>query len=142
MAGLLKSHRWEVLPSDGDAEGELVRTLGIAPLVARVLVARGIKDVQGASRFLTPSLERDWADPLDIPGMRAVADRVERAIASGETIAVFGDFDVDGMSATCLLTLALRGWVWHGATWVIQLTECEWFAEPCEQSVTCCRVWR
>lgn len=108
MAGLLKSHRWEVLPSDGDAEGELVRTLGIAPLVARVLVARGIKDVQGASRFLTPSLERDWADPLDIPGMRAVADRVERAIASGETIAVFGDFDVDGMSATCLLTLALR----------------------------------
>ena len=108
MAGLLDSKRWEVLSTDEQAERELVRTLGVTPLVARVLVARGFREVAAASRFLTPSLERDWADPLDIPGMLEAADRVELALARGERIAVFGDFDVDGMTATCLLTLGLR----------------------------------
>ena len=80
----------------------------VPAIVARTLAARGIATVEEAERFLTPSLERDWADPLLIPGMGAAADRVERALDAGESIAVFGDFDVDGMSATCLLTLALR----------------------------------
>lgn len=57
---------------------------------------------------MTPSLDRDWADPLIIPGMSVVADRVERAIRNHEHIAVFGDFDVDGITSTCLLTEALR----------------------------------
>lgn len=80
----------------------------VPAIVARTLAARGIATVEEARRFLTPSLERDWADPLLIPGMGEAADRVERALDAGESIAVFGDFDVDGMSATCLLTLALR----------------------------------
>ena len=80
----------------------------VPAIVARTLAARGIVTVEEARRFLTPSLERDWADPLLIPGMGEAADRVERALDAGESIAVFGDFDVDGMSATCLLTLALR----------------------------------
>ena len=95
MAGLLNSRRWEVLPSDAQAEHELVRQLGVSPLVARVLVARGKRDVDEAARFLSPSLERDWADPLDIPGMAEAADRVERALLDAERIAVFGDFDVE-----------------------------------------------
>ena len=77
-------------------------------MVARVLVARGLSAIDDARSFLSPSLERDWCDPLLIPGMDEAADRLELAIARGETIAVFGDFDVDGMSATCLLTLGLR----------------------------------
>ena len=64
--------------------------------------------VADGHRFLTPSLERDWCDPLDVPGMREVADRIEAALVHGETIAVFGDFDVDGITSTCLLTEALR----------------------------------
>lgn len=86
----------------------LCEELGIPPLVARVLCARGVCDLDEARRYLAPSLERDWVDPLEIPGMEVVADRVERAIRDGERIAVFGDFDVDGMTSTCLLTLALR----------------------------------
>lgn len=108
MSGLLESRRWELLPTDGEAEASLVRELGVSPLVARVMVARGLRDVATARRFLSPSLDRDWADPLDIPGMAEVADRVELALTRGERMAVFGDFDVDGMTATCLLTLALR----------------------------------
>ncbi|MBP3894631.1 MAG: single-stranded-DNA-specific exonuclease RecJ [Atopobiaceae bacterium] len=108
MGGLIGSKRWDVLPSNDEIERRLVEALGISPLVARVLTARGLTDVDQARAFLSPSLERDWYDPLLIPGMHEAADRVERAINDGETIAVFGDFDVDGMSATCLLTLGLR----------------------------------
>ena len=106
--GLLNSPRWEVLERDEAAERDLISSLGVTPLVARVLVARGVKEVEAARRFLEPSLDRDWADPLIIPGMREAADRVQVAIVQRERIAVFGDFDVDGMTATCLLTLALR----------------------------------
>ena len=108
MPALKDSRRWETLAQDRAAETALVRELGLPPLVARVLAARGIKDPAVAAEFLSPSLARDWADPLVIPGMREVADRVELAISRGERIVVFGDFDVDGMTSTCLLTLALR----------------------------------
>lgn len=108
MAGLADSRRWQVLPRDEVAEERLVHDMGIAPLVARVLVARGITNPSDVHTFLTPSLERDWADPLRIPGMQQAAERICRAIYEGETIAVFGDFDVDGMSAASLLVLGLR----------------------------------
>jgi single-stranded-DNA-specific exonuclease len=71
------------------------------------MAARGVTP-ETADVFLHPSLERDWVDPLRIPGLGDVADRVQAALAAHEVIAVFGDFDVDGMSSTCLLTLALR----------------------------------
>ena len=108
MTGLLDSARWQVLPSDGECERVLCERLGVTPLVARVLCARGVREPDDARRFLLPSLRRDWVDPLLIPGMAEAADRVEQAIRSGETIAVYGDFDVDGMTSTCLLTLGLR----------------------------------
>lgn len=94
--------------NDPSLEGKLVSGLHLAPLVARIMVAHGIGSVEEGRLFLTPSLERDWADPLIIPGMAEVAARVERAVRSGELIAVFGDFDVDGITSTCLLTEALR----------------------------------
>ena len=108
MSGVRESRRWSVLKCDEDRARELARALSVPPMVARVLAARGHDDVDEAREFLSPSLDRDWADPLCIPGMGEVADRVGRALDEGETIAVFGDFDVDGMTSTCLLTLALR----------------------------------
>ena len=108
MPGLFYSKRWEVLPQRREDERMLCERLGIAPLVARVLSARGVRSEEDAWAFLHPSLERDWADPLDIPGMGEAADRVCYALDKGECIAVFGDFDVDGMTSTCLLTLGLR----------------------------------
>ena len=108
MASLESSRRWQVVPANRDAEERLVRALGVSPLVARIMAARGIDDVPAARRFLTPSLDRDWEDPLIIPGMDAAASRVARALEAGESIAVFGDFDVDGITSTCLLTEALR----------------------------------
>ena len=108
MSGVRDSRRWALLSENVPAELELAESLGIPAIVARVLAARGMTDPCEAALFLSPSLERDWADPLCIPGMAEAADRVERALRDHETIAVFGDFDVDGMTSTCLLTLALR----------------------------------
>ena len=108
MASLKTTHRWCLAKNDPSLEGKLVSGLHLAPLVARIMVAHGIGSVEEGRLFLTPSLERDWADPLIIPGMAEVTARVERAVRSGELIAVFGDFDVDGITSTCLLTEALR----------------------------------
>ena len=108
MSGLRESDRWHVLTGDAVAEHEVRAATGVTPLAARVMVARGIRTAAQAREFLTPSLERDWLDPRELPGLVPAADRVERAVRNHEVIAVFGDFDVDGMSSTCLLTLGLR----------------------------------
>ena len=108
MSGLVRSGRWHVLAGDPAAEQVVQQSCGVTPLAARVMVARGIRDADAARAFLTPSLDRDWYDPTDLPGLVAAADRVQQAVDTREVIAVFGDFDVDGMSSTCLLTLGLR----------------------------------
>lgn len=108
MASLSTTHRWCIASDNPELEEQLASALGVAPLVARIMVAHGIGGVEEGRLFLTPSLERDWADPLIIPGMAEVAVRVERAVRDDEVIAVFGDFDVDGITSTCLLTEALR----------------------------------
>ncbi len=107
MSSLKTTHRWAVAQQNPELEKELSAGLGIPGLVARIMVAHGITSIEEGQLFLTPSLDRDWADPLIIPGMSVVADRVERAIRNHERIAVFGDFDVDGITSTCLLTEAL-----------------------------------
>ena len=108
MSSLKTTHRWRVAPANPEVERDLVDGLDVAPLVARIMASRGISSVEEGRLFLTPSLERDWQDPMIIPGMPGVVDRVERAVRERESIAVFGDFDVDGITSTCLLTEGLR----------------------------------
>ena len=93
-------------PADPARVSELVVACAIAPLTARVLVSRGIDTPEKARLFLTPSLERDWHGPALIPGIIDVADAVERCIRAGKRLLVFGDFDVDGITAT---TVSVRG---------------------------------
>jgi single-stranded-DNA-specific exonuclease len=90
----------------------LADTCGLAPLVARVLAARGFCAPAEVEDFLHPSLVRDWSDPTLICGMTEVADALETAIRARKRILVFGDFDVDGISATALM---LRGLAALGA---------------------------
>lgn len=77
------------------------------PLLRHLLWHRGVQTAEEASRFLflAPAGEHD---PLLLPGMEAAVSRLRQAIARGETIAVFGDFDVDGVTAAALLTQGLR----------------------------------
>lgn len=97
--------RREVEPEAVEA---LARELGVSRLAAWTLAARGLDAPDRARAFLAPSLSRDWPDVGAIPGLDEAADRVVRAVRDGERVIVFGDFDLDGVSAAGLLTLALR----------------------------------
>jgi len=76
-------------------------------LGARLLHNRGLRTSEEALTFLQPDLDQ-LGDPFDLPDMEAAVDRVFRAIGNQEKIAVYGDFDVDGLSATALLLHAIR----------------------------------
>lgn len=95
-------------PIDESAAQDIARACDLGSLASRVLVARGIDTPQAARDFLSPSLERDWRDPQGIPGMSQVADAVQAAIQDGKRILVFGDFDVDGVTATAISVRGLR----------------------------------
>lgn len=86
----------------------LMQRFNIPRFVATILVARGITTPDEAQHFLNPSLQRDWHNPYDIPEMQSAVDVIEQALHDNKRIVVFGDFDVDGLSATALLTRALR----------------------------------
>ena len=92
--------------------------LGCSPLFARLLSARGFTDGASVERFLTPTLERDWLDPFLIPDMERGVARLQAALDAGEHIMVFGDYDLDGISATALMIRGLRA---LGATRVTPL---------------------
>ena len=102
------SAQFNIKAADPASVALLQRELGLPRYIAATLVARGIKDPGEAQRFLSPSLDRDWLDPYTIPGLEAVADAVEAAIRRDDHIVVFGDFDLDGISATTVLTRGLR----------------------------------
>ena len=80
----------------------------ISPLLARMLEVRGITDQTEIEKFLHPSLDRDWGNPYDIKGMEQVADAVENAVRAGHRILIYGDYDLDGISATVVMMRGLR----------------------------------
>ncbi|MBM4279826.1 MAG: single-stranded-DNA-specific exonuclease RecJ [Deltaproteobacteria bacterium] len=71
--------------------------------VARVVVGRGVASLDAAALYLRPSLKH-LPDPLRLAGVDAALDRIEHALVRGERIGVFGDYDVDGVTSTTLLT--------------------------------------
>lgn len=77
------------------------------PIVAAVLAARGITDRSAADVFYKPFLAPDH-DPLELPGMHEAIARVRKAIEERELVALFGDFDVDGVTSVAVLHMGLR----------------------------------
>lgn len=102
------SAQFNILSADSAMVACLQAELGLPRFIATTLVARGIKTPEDARQFLSPSLERDWLDPYIIPGLSEVADLVEQSLKAQHHIVVFGDFDLDGISATATLTRGLR----------------------------------
>ncbi len=102
----MKEKIWEIPYSRPEAPPELLE-LGCTPLLAAILAARGIRGGREASALLFGGSET-LCDPFLMKGMDAAAARLRRAIEAKETVAVYGDYDVDGITSTCLLTLYLR----------------------------------
>ena len=101
----MKYKQWNELPPAGGDEGALRRG-GIPALCAKVLAARGVSDPEEARRFLYE--EEPLCDPMLMKDMDRAVARLRKALEAGEKVAVYGDYDVDGITATCLLTDFLR----------------------------------
>ncbi len=94
-------------PHSTSQADRLIAQLGCPPAIAHLLLARGITDLAAAQRFLHPALG-DLHDPSLMLGMDAAVARIQRAVAAGEPILIYGDYDVDGTTATVLLKTAIE----------------------------------
>ncbi len=99
--------KWNVTPPPDEAAVRRVAALaGVSPIVARLLVSRGITEPEAARAFLTADLD-SLHDPMLLPDMDKAVERVAQAVRRGEKTAVYGDYDVDGQTSTALLVRGL-----------------------------------
>lgn len=96
--------QWILRHVDLREQMALASLLAISPLTASVLLARGISTKVEADRWLSPH-QGATHDPFLIPDIEQAVDRLHRAVQTGERICFYGDYDVDGMSATSLYVL-------------------------------------
>ena len=99
--------RWQVATINSESVLQIARRLNLPPLLARLLVLRGIETPEAADRFLHPNLDQ-LHDPFLMAGMDAAVQRLRRAIERQEKILIYGDYDVDGTMAVVVLLTALR----------------------------------
>ena len=103
--------RWAMGDGTGSEATEqgarLAAAVGVPAPVGRILWARGYRDAAAVQRFLEPKLDQ-LPDPFGLKGIEPAVERIRRALAAGEKISVYGDYDVDGVTSTALLVSVLR----------------------------------
>src|SRR5579864_2237673 len=99
--------RWRHLNPGPAAIEKLANEARLSPLLARLLVLRGVHTGAEASRFLSPSLEQ-LHSPYLMRGMREAVERISSAIANRDSILIYGDYDVDGTTAVVILRTAIE----------------------------------
>lgn len=104
---MIQQKKWRILPSDESAVNKLQKELRIHPVVCRLLVQRDIYDFDSARHFFRPSIN-DLHDPFLLKDMDKAVNRLTTAIANGEKILVYGDYDVDGTTSVALVYLFLK----------------------------------
>ena len=98
----LRGLRWRERSGDARLGLTLAQRLDVPEIVGRILAGRGVAESE-AERFLAPTLRDALPDPLSFKGMEEAAARIVQAIKNDETIAIFGDYDVDGATSSALL---------------------------------------
>ncbi len=104
-------YRWSLAPSQPLLAGQLASGLNISPLLAQCLLNRGFSETAAISAFLQPRLKQ-LSDPFLLPNMARAVERLFRAREHNEPLVIFGDYDVDGVTSTALLTETLRALGW------------------------------
>ncbi len=100
--------RWDILDQVSREEvNRLSQSLRIHPIIANMLLSRGITEIEAARRFFEPSLDMLY-DPFIIKDMQRAVDRLRKAILSDEKILIYGDYDVDGITSVSFLYLILK----------------------------------
>jgi single-stranded-DNA-specific exonuclease len=98
---------WRLLPHDADAVERLAGQLGLAPVVAQLLLNRGVSEPADARRFLDIPFNGLYPPDL-LPGITDAADRMLAAVRASRRICIYGDYDVDGVTGTAILLQGLR----------------------------------
>jgi len=93
--------QWVIQPAD-ERCSQLAKSLKVSPLLAQVLINRGITDAQAGAVFLRPKLT-ELTSPEQMPGIKTAVSRVKKAIRNREKITVYGDYDVDGITGVAIL---------------------------------------
>ncbi|MCA9088325.1 MAG: single-stranded-DNA-specific exonuclease RecJ [Planctomycetaceae bacterium] len=98
---------WRFAPHDRAVIGRVAQELNCSPLLAEVLVARGLTSGKQAREFVTASIN-DLYPPDLLPGLAAAADRIVAAVQAGRRVTIYGDYDVDGVTSTSILWHCLK----------------------------------
>ncbi len=103
--------RWSLAPPQPLLAGQLASQLKLPPLLAQCLLNRGFSEPSAIEKFLSPRL-KNLSDPFLLPNMAVAVGRLLRAREQNESLVIFGDYDVDGVTSTALLVEVLRplGW--------------------------------
>jgi len=108
----LSIFRWSVAPAHPLLAGQLAKQMKIPPLLAQCLLNRGFTEPALITNFLQPRLKQ-LADPFLLPDMPAAVERLFRALEQKESVTIFGDYDVDGVTSVALLLEVLRALGWR-----------------------------
>jgi single-stranded-DNA-specific exonuclease len=96
-----------VFPQEVEPSADLLAACGGSATLARVLIRRGLTTAAAVRQFLNES-EYVPTAPFELPGVEKAVERMSAAIAKGEKITVYGDYDVDGITGTSVLLSVLR----------------------------------
>jgi len=102
----MTSKLWKIRPADRAAIKSISASVSLFPAIAGILVQRGFNSPDEIEEFINPRLA-NLSDPFELPDMEKASSRLWKAIEAGETITVFGDYDVDGLTSAALLTRVL-----------------------------------
>ncbi len=102
-----QAKRWTYRETDEAAVTALQKELNIHPVLCRLMVQRGITNLEEAKLFFRPSLD-DLHDPFLMKDMNEAVERIETAIAKGQKILIYGDYDVDGTTSVALMYTFLK----------------------------------
>lgn len=94
-------------PVDPNQEQALAEQLQLHPLVAKLLLQRGMTTVSQAQRFLQPEAQHSY-DPMQMYGMQKAVDRIKQAVSNEEYIRIYGDYDADGVCSTALMHFVMQ----------------------------------
>lgn len=104
----IPDQRWNIYPAEAKRAATMAQAIGISPVIAQVLLNRGMTTVDEAKVFLDPDLEALPSPLEDFPDLALSLELLINAIHAGQKIAICGDYDADGMTSTALLLRSLR----------------------------------
>ena len=104
----LPNQRWQIAPLQQEKISQLVEATGLLPLIAQVVINRGIETLELAKVYIEPEFEQLPAPLTEFQDLAKSVELIKEAISSEEKIAICGDYDADGMTSTALLLRALK----------------------------------